>query len=46
MWLLARGYQYTPDSATVESQVHRAATAHLQYHLESGLKSLRMMEQA
>ena len=50
MWLLARGYQYTPDSATAEStvvlQVHRAATAHLQYHLESGLKSLRMMEQA
>lgn len=52
MWLLARGYAYAPDpakphaGAAVLAQVHRATSAHLQYHLEAGLKSLRMMEQA
>lgn len=51
MWLLAGGHGYGGQRGVdkhhaILAQVHRATTAHLQYHLESGLKSLRMMEQA
>ena len=43
MWLIQHGR--AADAEFVE-QVHRLTTAHLQYNLEAGLKSLRIMEQA
>ncbi|QPK82801.1 DNA repair protein RecO [Corynebacterium qintianiae] len=43
MWLIQNGRPAQTD--TVE-QVHRLTTAHLQWHLESAVKSLRIMEQA
>lgn len=43
MWLIQHGH---PADGQYAAQVHRATAAHLQYHVESGLKSLRIMEQA
>lgn len=43
MWLIQHGHA-AGDEHT--GQVHRLTTAHLQYNLESGLSSLRIMEQA
>lgn len=43
MWLLERGYAVSPERA---AQIHRLTAAHLQYNLEAGLKSLKIMEQA
>lgn len=49
MWLLQNGHlgvalQHS-DSA-VAAQVHRLTSAHLQWHIEQGVKSLKIMEQA
>lgn len=43
MWLMQRG---RPASSIRVAHIHRAAVAHLQYNLEGGLKSLKIMEQA
>ena len=43
MWLIQHGH---PAPGEHVGQVHRATSAHLQYHLEAGLKTLRIMEQA
>lgn len=49
MWLLAQGYfdaavgKLTDVRAT---QVHRLTTAHLQFNVEAGVSSLKIMEQA
>lgn len=43
MWLLQHGHPATADHL---GQVHRATVAHAQYNLESGLRALRVMEQA
>ena len=43
MWLMERG---NGTSSIRVAQIHRATAAHLQYNLESGLKSLKIMEQA
>lgn len=43
MWLLERRH---PCSAEHAGQVHRAVSAYIQFHLEAGLKSLRIMKQA
>ena len=43
MWLMQRG---SPVSSQRAAQIHRATVAHLQFNLETGLKSLKIMEQA
>ena len=43
MWLLRGGYGV---SSIRVAQIHRATVAHVQHNLESGLKSLKIMEQA
>ena len=43
MWLMERG---NGTSSIRVAQIHRATAAHLQYNLEAGLKSLKIMEQA
>lgn len=43
MWLIQHGH---PAPGEQVGQVHRATAAHLQYHLEASLKTLRIMEQA
>lgn len=43
MWLIQNGH---PASAEHAEKVHRATAAHLQWHIESGVKSLKIMEQA
>lgn len=43
LWLMERG---NGTSSIRVAQIHRATAAHLQYNLESGLKSLKIMEQA
>ncbi|AWB84462.1 DNA repair protein RecO [Corynebacterium liangguodongii] len=43
MWLLQHGH---PAETEAVAEVHRLTTAHLQWHLEAALKSLRIMEQA
>lgn len=49
MWLLSGGHYAAAQERLTETtavQVHRLATQHLQYHLESAVSSLRIMEQA
>lgn len=49
MWLLTEGHYAAALERTTETtaaQVHRLCTMHLQYHLESAVSSLRIMEQA
>lgn len=49
MWLLANGHfaqAAGSASETTVAQAHRLATSHLQWHLETAVKSLRIMEQA
>lgn len=43
MWLLEHGRSVGVERV---AQVHRLTAAHLQYNLETGLKSLKIMEQA
>ncbi len=43
MWLLEHGH---PVSGERTAQIHRLTAAHLQYNLEAGLKSLKIMGQA
>ena len=43
MWLLQHNQPAGPEHAAA---AHRLTAAHLNYHLETGLKSLRVMEQA
>ncbi|QYH19391.1 DNA repair protein RecO [Corynebacterium aquatimens] len=43
MWLLQHGHAAGADHV---AQVHRATSAHLQFNLETGVSSLRVMEQA
>jgi len=43
MWLLQHGHQVGPERG---ASIHRLTAAHLQYNLEAGLKSLKIMEQA
>ena len=43
MWLLRGGYEV---SSSRVAQIHRATVQHAQYNLETGLKSLKIMEQA
>lgn len=43
MWLMQRG---RAASEARVGQIHRATVAHLQYNLEAGLKSFKIMEQA
>lgn len=43
MWLMQRG---NGTSSIRVAQIHRATVAHLQFNLEAGLKSLKIMEQA
>ena len=43
MWLLQHNHPASPEHAAT---AHRLTAAHLNYHLETGLKSLRVMEQA
>ena len=43
MWLMERGGSV--PSIRV-AQIHRATVAHLQFNLEAGLKSFKIMEQA
>lgn len=43
MWLIQRGHAASGERA---AQIHRLTAAHLQYNLEAGLKSLKIMEQA
>ena len=49
MWLLAGGHYAAAQerlTETTAAQVHRLTTQHLQYHLESAVSSLKIMEQA
>ena len=46
MWLIQHGHPVAEGDAELVERVHRATTAHLQWHLEAGVKSLRIMEQA
>lgn len=46
MWLIRGGHPLPPGDAGLTAAVHRLTVAHLQYNVESGLKSLRIMEQA
>ncbi|MDY5784967.1 DNA repair protein RecO, partial [Corynebacterium sp.] len=43
MWLIQNGRAATAEHA---ERVHRATTAHLQWHVESAVRSLKIMEQA
>ncbi|WKD57254.1 DNA repair protein RecO [Corynebacterium capitovis DSM 44611] len=43
MWLLSNGQSASADHV---EQVHRAAVAHVTWHLESAVRSLKIMEQA
>ena len=43
MWLLQHGHAASAEHA---EKVHRATTAHLQWHLEAAVRSLHIMEQA
>ncbi|SDL87054.1 DNA replication and repair protein RecO [Corynebacterium mycetoides] len=43
MWLIQHGH---PASTEMVDHVHRLTSAHLQWHVESAVKSLRIMEQA
>lgn len=43
MWLLQHGH---PVGAERAAQIHRLTAAHVQFNLESGLKALKIMEQA
>lgn len=43
MWLMQRG---NGTSSIRVAQIHRATVTHLQFNLEAGLKSLKIMEQA
>lgn len=43
MWLIQHDRPATAEHA---EKVHRATTAHLQWHLEAGVRSLKIMEQA
>ena len=43
MWLMEQGSEV--PSIRV-AQIHRATVAHLQFNLETGLKSFKIMEQA
>ena len=43
MWLIQNGH---PASTDMVAQVHRLTTAHLQWHLETAVRSLKIMEQA
>ena len=43
MWLLQHGHPVGPERG---ASIHRLTAAHLQYNLEAGLKSLKIMEQA
>lgn len=45
MWLIQHRHPAAAD-AEILAQAHRLTAAHLQYNLESALKSLRVMEQA
>ena len=49
MWLLTNGHDAAAAdrlTETTAAQTHRLATAHLQYHLEAAVSSLKIMEQA
>ncbi|WP_018296048.1 DNA repair protein RecO [Corynebacterium lubricantis] len=49
MWLLQNGHLASAcdlADAHISAQVHRLTSAHLQWHLEQGVKSLKIMEQA
>lgn len=49
MWLLTNGHDVAAAdrlTETTAAQTHRLATAHLQYHLEAAVSSLKIMEQA
>ena len=43
MWLIQNGH---PAATDMVEQVHRLTTAHLHWHLETAVKSLKIMEQA
>lgn len=51
MWLLQHGHKLGDEHGQrvdyqLAEQIHRLTTAHLQFNLEAGLKTLRIMEQA
>jgi len=49
MWLLTGGYRGAAEqklTETTAAQVHRLCTAQLQFNVESGVSSLKIMEQA
>ncbi|WIM67080.1 DNA repair protein RecO [Corynebacterium breve] len=49
MWLLQHDHMAAAEAmatATFAAQAHRLTSAHLQWHVEQGIKSLKIMEQA
>lgn len=52
MWLLLKGHRaaaaellLSPEGPVLAERAHRLVTAHLQWHLDSGIRSLRIMDQ-